>query len=108
MTGAFFYCDCLTSGNSACLSTAAAMLSKPNEIIFKNDYYFLFLSMQRRLWRVCTFAQAHLSLRPGTEISCAGSNNDLCTVYKNSECCGEAAPATMAINASKDAPSALY
>ena len=52
--------------------------------------------MQRRLWRVCTFAQAHLSLRPGTEISCARSNNDLCTVYKNSECCGEAAPATMA------------
>ena len=52
--------------------------------------------MQRRLLRVCTFAQAHLSLRPGTEISCAGSNNDLCTVYKNSECCGEAAPATMA------------
>ena len=52
--------------------------------------------MQRRLWRVCTFAQAHLSLRPGTEISCAGSNNDLCTVYQNSECCGEAAPATLA------------
>ena len=51
--------------------------------------------MQRRLWRVCTFAQAQLSLRPGTEISCAGSNNDLCTVYKNSECCGEAAPATI-------------
>ena len=50
----------------------------------QNDYYSLF-SMQRRLWRVCTFAQAHLSLRPGTEISCAGSNNDLCTVYKNSE-----------------------
>ena len=53
--------------------------------------------MQRRLWRVCTFAQAHLSLHPGTEISCAGSNNDLCTVYKNSECCGEAAPATTGI-----------
>ena len=53
--------------------------------------------MQRRLWRVCTFAQAHLSLRPGTEISCAGSNNDLCTVYKNSECCDEAAPATTGI-----------
>ena len=53
--------------------------------------------MQRRLWRVCTFAQAHLSLRPGTEISCAGSNNDLCTVYKNSECCGEAAPAITGI-----------
>ena len=54
-------------------------------------------SMQRRLWRVCTFAQAHLSLRPGTEISCAGSNNDLCTVYKNSECSGEAAPATTGV-----------
>ena len=54
--------------------------------------------MQRRLWRVCAFAQAHLSTEycPGTEIACAGSNNDLCTVYKNSECCGEAAPATMA------------
>ena len=76
--------------NSACLSTAAAMLNKS-----KNDYYSLFFSMQRRLWRVCTFTQAHLSLRPGTEISCAGSNNYLCTVYKNSECCGEAAPATM-------------
>ena len=58
-----------------------------------------------------------MSLRPGTEISCAGSNNDLCTVYKNSECCGEAAPATTGIlsnhqcvthiNASKNAPSAL-
>ena len=54
-------------------------------------------SMQRRLWWVCTFAYAHLSLHPGTEISCAGSNNDLCTVYKNSECCGEAAPATTGI-----------
>ena len=53
--------------------------------------------MQRRLWRVCTFAQAHLSLRPGTEISCAGSKNDLCIVYKNSECCGEAAPVTTGI-----------
>ena len=52
--------------------------------------------MQRRLWRVCTFAQARLSLRPGTEISCAGSNNDLCTIYKNSGCCGEVAQATMA------------
>ena len=52
--------------------------------------------MQRRHWRVCTSAQAHLSLCPGIEISCAGSNNDLCYVYKNSECCDEAAPATMA------------
>ena len=38
----FFYCDCLTSGNSACLSTAAAMLSKSHEITSKNDYYSLF------------------------------------------------------------------
>ena len=52
--------------------------------------------MQRRLLRVSTFAQAHLSLRHGTEISCADSNNDLCTVHKNSECCGEAASAIMA------------
>ena len=37
-----------------------------------------------------------MSLRPGTEMLCAGSNNDLCTVYKYSECCGEATPATMA------------
>ena len=52
--------------------------------------------MQRRLWRVCTFAQAYLGLRHSTEISCTGSNSDLCTVYKNSECSGEAAAATMA------------
>ena len=55
-----------------------------------------FFSIQRRLWRGCAFAQAHLSLRHSIEISCAGSNGDLCTVYKSSECCGEAAPATMA------------
>ena len=96
VTSAFFYCDCLTSRNSACLSTAAAMLSQSHEITSKNDYYSIF-SMQRRLWRVCTFAEAHLSLRSGTEISCAGSNDDLCTVYKNCECCGEAAPATTRI-----------
>ena len=68
-------------------------------------------SLQRRLWRVCTFAQVHLSHRPGIEILSAGSNNDLCTVNKNSECCGEAEQATMisvrCINASKNAPSAL-
>ena len=52
--------------------------------------------MQRRLWRVCTFAQAYLSLRHCTEISCADSKSDLCAVYKNSKCCGEAVPATMA------------
>ena len=38
----FFNCDCLTSGNSACLSTAAAMLSWSHEITSKNDYYSLF------------------------------------------------------------------
>ena len=54
-------------------------------------------SMQRRLWRVCTFAQVHLSHRPGIEILCAGSNNDLFTVNKNSACCCEAEPATMAL-----------
>ena len=52
--------------------------------------------MQRRHWRVCTFAQAYLSLRHRTEISFADSNSDLCTVYKNIEFCGEAVPATMA------------
>ena len=92
----FFYCDRLTSGNPVCLSTAAAMLSWSHEITSKKRLLLSIFSMQRRLWRVCTFAQAHLSLRPGTQKSCAGSNNDLCTVYKNSECCGEAAPATMA------------
>ena len=40
----------------------------------------------------CTFAQARLSLCHSTEISCAGSNGDLCTVYMNRECCGESAP----------------
>ena len=72
------------------------MLSQSHEITFKNDYYSLVFSMKRRLWRVCTLAQAHLSLRHSTEISCADSNGDLCTIYKNSECCGEAAPATIA------------
>ena len=96
MTAAFFYCDCRTWGEFACLCTAAAMLSYSHEIISKNDYYSPFFSMQRRLWRVCTFAQAQLSLRHSTEKSCADSNSDLCAVYKNSECCGEAVPATMA------------
>ena len=41
--------------------------------------------------------QAHLSLHKSTEISCAGLNGDLCTVYKNSECCCEAASATKAL-----------
>ena len=42
VTSAFFYCDCLTSRNSACLSTAAAMLSQSHEITSKNDNYSLF------------------------------------------------------------------
>ena len=44
---------------------------------------------------ICTGSPESSSC-PGTEISCAGSNNDLCTVNKNSECCGDAAPVTMA------------
>ena len=37
-----------------------------------------------------------MSLRHSPEISCADSKSDLCAVYKNSECCGEAVPANMA------------
>ena len=96
VTAAFFYCDCRTWGKFACLCIAAAILSYSNEITSKNDYYSLFFSMPKRLWRICTFAQAQLSLRHSTEKSCAESNSDLCAVYKNSECCGEAVPATMA------------
>ena len=60
-----------------------------------NKYQDL-LCWQRRLLGVCTFAQARLSLRHSIEISCADSKSDLCSVYKNSEWCGEAVPATMA------------
>ena len=96
VTGAFFYCDCLTAGKF-CMSkhSCSYVVIVPWNNIQKRLLLSIF-SMQRRLWRVCTLAQAHLSLRPGSEISYAGSNNDLCTVYKNSECCGEAAPATVA------------
>ena len=92
----FFYCDCLTSGKF-CMSkhSCSYVIIVPWNNIQKR-LLLSFFSMQRRLWLVCTFAQAHLSLRPGTEISCAGSNNGLCTVYKNSEWCGDSAPATMA------------
>ena len=55
------------------------------------DKYQDLLCWQRRLLGVCTFALARLSLRHSTEKSCADSNSDLCAVYKNSECCGEAA-----------------
>ena len=37
-----------------------------------------------------------MSLHHCTEISCADSKSDLCAVYMNSECCGEAAPGTKA------------
>ena len=68
----------------------------PWKITLKTITILYFSSMQRRLWRVWTFAQAHLSLRHSTEISLADSNSDLCTVYKNSEFCGEALQAIMA------------
>ena len=71
------------------------MLSLFHEIIPQNDFNSL-IFLRREGYDESTFAQAHLSLRHSTEISCAGSNGDLCTVYTNSECCGEAAPATMA------------
>ena len=65
-------------------------------VIGKCHYYQDLLCLQRRLWGVCNFAKACLSLRNSTKISCAGSDGDLCTVYVNSECCGESAPATTA------------
>ena len=68
----------------------------PGKVTGQCNKYQDLLCWQQRLLGVCTFGQARLSSRPGTEISCAGSNNDLCTVYKNSEFCGESAPATMA------------
>ena len=40
--------------------------------------------------------QGRLNHRHSNEISCAGSNGDLCTVYMKSKCCGESAPATTA------------
>ena len=46
--------------------------------------------------------------RHSNEISCAGSNGELCTVYVNSEYCGESAQANTTsvrcINASKILP----
>ena len=48
--------------------------------------------LQRMLWRICTFAQAQLSLRHCTKILCVGSNDDLCPIYTSSEGSGESAP----------------
>ena len=36
-------------------------------------------------------------LRHSTEKSCAGSNDDLCAIFVNSECCRESASAATAI-----------
>ena len=95
-----FFLLCLPKFRKFCMSKHSCSyvitLTQSHEISIQKRLLLSIFSMQRRLLRVCTFAQAHLSLRPGTEISCADSNNDLCTVYKNSECCGEAAPANMA------------
>ena len=55
------------------------------------------LRCQRRLFGVCTFAQARLTLRHSIEISCAGLNGDFCNVCVNSECCGDSALATAAL-----------
>ena len=46
------------------------------------------LCEQRRLWRVCTFALAYLSLRDCTK-SCAALNGDLCAIHPSSEYSGE-------------------
>ena len=43
---------------------------------------------------ICTGSPESLS-QYWNIMTCAGPNGYLCTVYKNSECCGEAAPATM-------------
>ena len=77
VTGVFFYFYCLTSGK-LCMSKHS--FSYVFIVPWNNIQKRLLLSifhMQRRLWRVCTFAQADLSLRPGTEIPCAG----LKTIY---------------------------
>ena len=60
------------------------------------DKYQDLIYWQRRLRRACTFVQTRLRLRHSTEISCAGSTCDLCTVYMDSEGCGESALANTA------------
>ena len=92
MAAAFFYCDCRTWGKFACLCTAAAMLSYSHEITSKTITTLYFF-----LCREGSGESVHFHrLRQSTEKSCADSNSDLCAVYKNSECCGEAVPTTMA------------
>ena len=48
--------------------------------ILANDGLMLFCA-SRRLWRVYTFAQAYLSLRHFTKISCAASDGDFCSIH---------------------------
>ena len=48
--------------------------------ILANDGWKLFCA-SRRLWRVYTFAQAYLSLRHCTKISCAASDGDFCSIH---------------------------
>ena len=48
--------------------------------ILANDGLMLFCA-SRRLWRVYTFAQAYLSLRHCTKISCAASVGDFCSIH---------------------------
>ena len=48
--------------------------------ILANDGLMLFCA-SRRLWRVYTFAQAYLSLRHCTKISCAASDGDFCSIH---------------------------
>ena len=48
--------------------------------ILANDGLKLFCA-SRRLWRVYTFAQAYLSLRHFTKISCAASDGDFCSIH---------------------------
>ena len=48
--------------------------------ILANDGLMLFCA-SRRLWRVYTFAQAYLSLRHCTKISCAASDSDFCSIH---------------------------
>ena len=48
--------------------------------ILANDGLKLFCA-SRRLWRVYTFAQAYLSLRHFSKISCAASDGDFCSIH---------------------------
>ena len=63
----------------------------PQAVTGQCNKYQDLLCCQKRL---CTFAQARLSLLHSIEISCADWNGDFCNVYVNSEWCGESAPAT--------------